>query len=261
MISTFPIPPLKFREIVGPTDEAAFDNPEKTRVWGDLAIGPLAPGEAYERVLDFGCGCGRNARQLFLQEQPPLRYVGIDIHREMIEWCQQNLKPAGIEVRFAHHDVWSRTYAPNNSRNSYLPIGRYGRDFSLINAHSVFTHLYEEQTRYYLKELRGMLAANGIFRSTWFFFNRAWFPVLAPFQHTIFVNEIDPTQAVYYDWAFFKSLIEESGFKIVDVKWSIQPGFQNTIYLAWGEQFEAVSSIEPPDSILGFGRSAPPATA
>src|SRR5690606_31407174 len=79
--STLPIPPLNFREIVGPTDEAAFDNPERTRIWGDLAIGPLAPGEAYERVFDFGCGCGRNARQLFLQEQPPAKYVGIDIHK------------------------------------------------------------------------------------------------------------------------------------------------------------------------------------
>ena len=26
---------------------------------------------------------------------------------------------------------------------------------------------------------------------------------------------------------------------------------------AWGERFEAVSPVEPPDSILGFGRSAP----
>ncbi len=39
-----PFPPLEYRQIVGPTDKAVFDNPSGDPVWGDLAIGPSHPG-------------------------------------------------------------------------------------------------------------------------------------------------------------------------------------------------------------------------
>jgi hypothetical protein len=155
-----PFPPEKFRKLVGPIELDHYDNPNRSFIFGDLAIGPLEAGEAYNRVFDFGCGCGRNARQLF---------------REMIEWCKSNLTLPNIDVNFYHHDVWSLTYAPENSKNPMQPINQYGKDFTLINAHSVFTHLYETQTIFYLKQFLGMLSNHGIIRSTWFFFNRDWF--------------------------------------------------------------------------------------
>lgn len=54
-----PIPPFEMRQLVGPTDEAAFENP---------AGGPIlnVPRERFDSVVDFGCGCGRLARQLML---------------------------------------------------------------------------------------------------------------------------------------------------------------------------------------------------
>ena len=58
-----PMPPLEMRELVGPTDEAAFDNPDGRLLYAFL------PVEAYESVFDFGCGCGRVARQL-VQQHP-----------------------------------------------------------------------------------------------------------------------------------------------------------------------------------------------
>lgn len=251
-----PIPPLELRRIVGPTEPRDFDNPDGRFVWGDLAYGPLEAGESYEHVFDFGCGCGRIARQLLLQHKPPERYVGVDISREMINWCNRNLRRSG--VKFFHHDVWSLTYAPNNSRNDYLPLGHYGEDFTLIVAHSVFTHLLEHQTRFYLKELGSMLAENGLFLTTWFIFNRAWFPILNPDQHCLYVNAVDPTQAVYYDWDFFKGLVKQAGLKIIDATWTPINGFQSPIMLARGEAFEDKTDvIKPSEKILGFGYSAP----
>ena len=70
-----PIPPLELRELVGPTDPALFDNPD-----GNLVVPGLAP-EAFSSVLDFGCGCGRLARQLIQQHPQPEIYLGIDLHR------------------------------------------------------------------------------------------------------------------------------------------------------------------------------------
>lgn len=259
-----PFPPLEYRQTVGPTDKALFDNPTGERIWGDLAIGPLAPGEAYRRVFDFGCGCGRNARQLLLQDEPPERYVGVDVHAGMVRWCQEYLgEPEykeGVKLSFHHHDVWNATYAPRNSRNETLPLHPYGTDFTLVNAHSVFTHLLERQTEKDLAECRRLITDRGLLRTTWFFFNREWFPVLAEHQHTLLVNDHDPTQAVYYDWTYFCDLLRRNSLKLVAVNWTRKPGYQTEAFLARGDGFDDLldSDLEPPDTVLGFGGSEPP---
>ena len=47
------------RELVGRPEPEAFDQPRGQPVFD-------FPREQYELVLDFGCGCGRVARQLAL---------------------------------------------------------------------------------------------------------------------------------------------------------------------------------------------------
>jgi SAM-dependent methyltransferase len=76
---SLPFPPLEMRELVGQTDLRAYDNQT-----GEL-IYPFISAEKYESVLDFGCGCGRVARQLLLQDVRPTRYVGLDLHKGMVE--------------------------------------------------------------------------------------------------------------------------------------------------------------------------------
>jgi len=93
---SLPFPELGMRQLVGPTELSAYDNPGGTLVY------PWLPAETYETVFDFGCGCGRVARQLVLQRPSPTSYVGIDLHAGMIEWCQQNLRPAAPNFNFYH---------------------------------------------------------------------------------------------------------------------------------------------------------------
>jgi SAM-dependent methyltransferase len=247
-----PLPPLELREQVSPvTDEGYYDNPTGEYIWGPLNIGPLKPGEAYRKILDFGCGCGREARRLLLQHDKPEVYVGIDISRPMIEWCQKNL--AGNGFSFLHHDVWSVKYAPENSRNRYLPITHAGNQFTLIEANSVFTHLHDDQTRFYLQQMCAMLAPNGLIRATWFLFNKRCFPTMTDDLHTLFVSEADTTHAVYYDWAYFVQMTRSMGFRIADIKWSPIVGFHNTIILARGEGFPDLGdSVPPGTSVVGF---------
>jgi SAM-dependent methyltransferase len=250
--ASLPLPPLPLRQQVSPiVDESYYDNPTGGFIWGPLEIGPLKPGQAYERIFDFGCGCGREARRLLLQRQKPRSYVGLDINRAMIEWCQANLGQDGFQ--FHHHDVWSKTYAPENSPNRHLPIAGFGSGFTLVEANSVFTHLHDDQTRFYLEQMRSMLAPTGIIRASWFLFNKHCFPVMGGDMNTLFVSETDTTAAVYYDWLYLVRMTRSLGYRIVMTEWAQLLGFHNIICLALDERFTDLGDAMPPGaSVLGF---------
>ena len=250
--ASLPFPPLALRRLVSPVvDEKSYDNPTGDYVLGPLAVGPLAPGQAYERILDFGCGPGGNARRFLLQRNRPQSYVGVDANREMIRWCRENLGLDGF--RFVDHDVWNPSYGIDNSRNRYLPLAPLGSDFTLIHANSAFIHLLQDQTEFYLREMASMLSPNGIIHARWFFFNKKWFPSMDDAQGTIFVNEHDTAQAVYYDWYYFRSLTASVNLRIVHVEWTKIPGSHNTVILAKSDRFPEIGSeIEPPRSVYGF---------
>jgi len=253
-----PLPPLEFRQIVGPTADGAFDNPERDLVFGPLDFAGLDGRESYRAIFDFGCGCGREARRLRMQLPPPERYVGLDTHRHMIAWCNENL--AGDGFSFHHHDVWTSApiCSPGNGPDRVRPLLPYGTGFSLINVHSVFTHLYADQVRYYLTDMAAMLGPRGVIRSTWFLFDRAWFPVLAPSQHALYVNEADPSHAVYFDWGFVVETAAQLGLTVVDTLWTEAPGFQSVVYLGRIADFGARQAPTPPGTVMGFGASAAP---
>jgi SAM-dependent methyltransferase len=200
-----PLPPAEFRRLVC-HDDSLFDLPHP----GTLVFPRVAP-ELYRSVFDFGCGCGRIARQLLVQQPRPRRYDGIDIHRGMIGWCQANLSTLDSAFRFHHHDVWNLGLAPENTRQTTLPFPVPSHEYSFVIAHSVFTHLYKEQTAYYLREVARILTDDGVARTTWFLFDRTTFPMLFDFQVNLFINECDPTNAVIYDWQFLLDLFRELG--------------------------------------------------
>ena len=118
MSKQLPFPPLEMRKLVGPTDLSAFDNPS-----GDLIFDKfLIPSEAYKSIYDFGCGCGRNARKLMQLKVKPEKYVGIDLHRGMINWCQNNLTPYNNNFSFYHYDVFNIMTVLNLRLSERVPM-------------------------------------------------------------------------------------------------------------------------------------------
>jgi SAM-dependent methyltransferase len=166
-----PMPPLELRQIVGPTDPEDFDNPRGEPIYDGFGV----PVDAYEAVFDFGCGCGREARRLLQQNPRPRRYVGVDAHKTLIHWCQRNLSPISPDFQFLHHDVYSPLYSTENKLQLTEPFPVGDREFSLIVAISIFTHLCLQQTEYYLAEITRILKPRGVALTTWFFFDRASF--------------------------------------------------------------------------------------
>jgi len=194
-----PLPPEDMRRNVGTADPSNFDNPGGEPVFQNYGI----PAEAYESVFDFGCGCGRVARQLLMQQPRPRRYVGIDPHRKMVQWCRDHLAPLDSNFEFHHHDVFAPSYAPRNTLRLAAPFPAGDREFSLVIANSVFTHLCQRQSTYYLSEIARVLKPNGVAFTSWFFFDRTSFPFLPRGPFSLYTSESNYDEAVIYDRQWF----------------------------------------------------------
>jgi len=133
--SDIPFPPLHLRKSVGPIEDCFYDNPG-----GGLVFEREVPPENYRSVFDFGCGCGRVARQLLLQTETPVgSYLGVDLFLESVTWARENLTPANPVFRFSHHDVFNAQFNPSSSRE-FAPLDAGDAAFRPGIARSVYAH-------------------------------------------------------------------------------------------------------------------------
>jgi SAM-dependent methyltransferase len=218
--------------LVGVTEAEAFDNPSGEAVFD-------FPEDAYERVLDFGSGCGRVARQLMQQRVPPREYRGIDLHAGMVEWCQASLTPIAPQFQFVHQDIASPGLNPGPEKPLTLALPVPDGWATLALAISVFTHLIEPQADHYLSELARCLDARGTVHTTWFLFDKMSFPVMQEFQNALYINPVDPTNAVIYDRDWLLRSLEERELKLVRAEPPEMRGFH------WWLSFARVGDPRP----------------
>jgi SAM-dependent methyltransferase len=244
-----PIPPVGLRRTVGVEGPEFFENPHRALVFGD-AVEP----ESYRSVFDFGCGCGRIARQMMLQRHHiPEKYLGIDLYKPSIDWCSRNLTPINRNFRFHHHNFFNAGLNPGGSRK---PIAiREQNKFSLVNAHSVFTHIIEDHAKFYFEQVANLVEENGCMRVSWFLFDKTLFPMMQTFQNALYINTDDATNAVIYDREFVKSLYRAAGLSISKI---IPPGIRGHQWLIYA--CRAVISSEPlfPEDSAPIGLTRPP---
>lgn len=245
-----PIPPFEMRQLVGPTDETAFEN-----LSGDPILGVDAA--RFDAVLDFGCGCGRLARQMMQQRAKPRRYVGFDLHPGMIGWCQQKLAERHPNFTFIHHDVDNAYFNPGAGKPPLRPMPAGDGEFSLIIALSVFTHTIQAHAEYYLKEVARVMKKNdGELAATFFLFDKKYFPMMHDFQNALYINIDDPWNAVIFDREWLEKTLKELGLGIVRAEPPHVRGFQ------WLLHIRSISCGEPiislPEEAGPFGRMPPP---
>ena len=102
-----------------------------------------------QRVLDFGCGCGRTFRWLLPKYSG--EFHGVDVDTEAIDWCNQHLHPGHFLA-----------CAPD-------PPLPYPADyFDVVYCFSVFTHLNESMQDAWLTELNRILKPEGVLLLTIF---------------------------------------------------------------------------------------------
>jgi SAM-dependent methyltransferase len=207
---TLPLPPLAFRRWVGPTELERFDNPDGSLVYPDFAA------DSYESVFDFGCGCGRVARQLILQNPRPSRYVGVDVHPELIAWCREHLGPAAPGFEFFHHNVFDKLVNPGD-KPDVLAFPVADESVTFFEALSIFTHIVERQLAFYLREAARVLRPDGVMNASFLLFEKRDFPVLGGDRNALYIDDAYPPAAVYYDRAWLAQTLADEGLTIVRI--------------------------------------------
>jgi SAM-dependent methyltransferase len=244
-----PMPPVELRRSVGHDGTEGFENP-----YGDLAFADDVPAENYASVLDFGCGCGRIARQMMLQRQVhPVRYLGIDLYKPSIDWCRDHLTRFDPRYRFEHMDVFNAGLNPKGKPRAPFPTQDR---FTLVNAHSVFTHILGDELEFYFEECRRSLQPDGVLRATWFLFDKAYMPMMQTFQNALYINATDPTNAVIYDQAYVRGLYRKAGLRIYAVHKPAIRGFQWLVYA----KLEDGEDVDFPFDDGPLGVNPPPVT-
>ena len=174
-------------------------------------------------VLDIGCGPGRMAvgiGERFDFRQPS--YLGFDITKPDIDWCQKNITAAHPNFRFVHLDVKNAHYNPQGKIEPYdvqFPASTGSSDF--IFATSVFTHMRTLELEVYLAESKRCLSKDGRIFATFFCLEEG-FAGRMP-EGRDFSTRIDaqcytarpenPEDAIAYDKAYVLNSFEKLGLK------------------------------------------------
>ncbi len=113
------------------------------------------------RVMEIGCGIGRNAAILaeFLSKG---EYDGFDVVRTGIHWCRNRISQRHSRFRFHRVDVRNGFYNPFGRINpTEFCFPFRPAQFDLIFATSVFTHMLHAETAHYIEQSRRVLVAGG----------------------------------------------------------------------------------------------------
>ena len=117
-------------------------------------------------LLDFGCGQGRLANGFIFMDQALDNYCGIDTDFIAIKWCQRWIQKFHPNFTFIHVNAHHPRYNPAAKSRPELPI--QSDSFDIAFANSVFSHMLENDLRFYLKEIHKILRKGGLFYLTAF---------------------------------------------------------------------------------------------
>lgn len=212
------LPPWWLRDVGGSDFKATGE--EFLRLF--IQVGGLQPDE---RVLEIGCGSGRMAIPLTGYMSRAGLYVGMDITRPTIVWCQRHISRRYPNFHFLHADLYNKRYNPTgryHARDYTFPFKNQSFDFIFLT--SVFTHMLPEDTAHYLRQIARMLHQDGRAFFTFFLLNDEQQRLAKQGRNDIHFDygpgfyrtrdPIVPESAVAYDESYILDMLAECGLAL-----------------------------------------------
>src|SRR5688500_11966076 len=96
--------------------------------------------------LEIGSGMGRDAYQLIAALGSTGRYIGIDVQRESIHWCQRNISRDHPNLQFHHFNAFHELHNPLRTlKTPHFSLPAEDRSIDRIALQSVLTHIFEDE--------------------------------------------------------------------------------------------------------------------
>lgn len=223
------IPEPQMRNMFGPFDDKEYylnlGKKQADEVIEWLSIKPE------DKILDVGCGCGRIAIHFlnYLSEQG--KYFGIDISKDFISYCNNNISTLKNNYQFQFIDAYNGAYGIEGKLKANevtFPVESESMDAVIM--WSVFTHMNLKDIDSYLKEVYRVLKKGGKFIASLNLYNQ-----FIRRQIEMNKSQLDIKHAVdeysytlhpeIPEWGFahnedrLKELYWESGFIIREIKY------------------------------------------
>lgn len=202
--------------------------------------------KSHFKILDLACGAGRVALPFscFLDPSKGGAYYGLDVDKEMMDWCSANMNYENLHFVWAdvHNSMYFRQGTGADS-NYKFPYEDSFFDFGY--AWSLWTHLLEPGGRNYLNEVSRTLKPSGKFMLTCFLFNQereedikdklgAWSFKFYNSDICRYDLEASPESTVGYTEEGFIKMVADAGLKVVSIdkgQWSKTPHGSHDIVL------------------------------
>lgn len=206
---------------------------------GGMSAGLNGPGYefyAYLRLLsklregdniwDIACGCGMLELALNAQGWRGC-LVGTDIHKPCIDWAQKNLASSFAGHKFVHMDIRKESYNPKGKLSPQEWVDSFAeKDFDVVVAKSLFTHVLPQELSIYLKATAERLKATGKALLTFFILSEEQALLAAQDKNSMLFHPFLEdgrcavyrpsalTAAVAYDYHYLEDKLWNAGFKV-----------------------------------------------
>lgn len=182
------------------------------------------------RVLDIGCGQGRLPIGI-LRVIGEVSYIGIDVDQRSIDWCKRYIERDHPSFKFKHLNLYNERYNKNGIKiDDEFRIEVNPKSVDIVHLYSVFSHTTEQDMRAFLKDFSRILDNKGKIFFTTFIEENVPNYSINPENYRLKCS--GPLHIVRYKKDYLFSILDESGYSILDFTHETEADGHSAIYLS-----------------------------